>query len=87
MVEFADVGCGYGGLTVALAKAFPEKYVVGMEIRDKVTYYVKDRIRKLRASSTAEGFVACVRVKQLFLICATLDNPPTTIAPLFLQMP
>ncbi len=53
-VEFADVGCGYGGLLgiiieksyvisyslnslhyliVALANLFPEKYMLGMEIR------------------------------------------------------
>lgn len=36
-VEFADVGCGFGGLTVRLAEAYPDKLVMGMEIRDKVT--------------------------------------------------
>ncbi len=36
-VEFADVGCGFGGLTVRLAEAYPDKLVMGMELRDKVT--------------------------------------------------
>ena len=36
-VEFADVGCGFGGLTVRLAEAYPDKLVLGMELRDKVT--------------------------------------------------
>lgn len=36
-VRFADVGCGFGGLTIRLAETFPDKLVVGMEIRDKVT--------------------------------------------------
>ena len=36
-VDFADVGCGFGGLTVRLAEAYPDKVVLGMELRDKVT--------------------------------------------------
>lgn len=28
-VEFADIGCGYGGLTFALAERYPEKLVLG----------------------------------------------------------
>lgn len=35
-MRFADVGCGFGGLTVRLATLFPDKLVVGMELRDKV---------------------------------------------------
>lgn len=47
-VDFADVGCGFGGLTVKLAEAYPDKLVMGMELRDKVTEYVKERILVLR---------------------------------------
>lgn len=47
-VEFADVGCGFGGLTVRLADAYPDKLVMAMELRDKVTEYVKERILVLR---------------------------------------
>jgi tRNA (guanine-N7-)-methyltransferase len=36
-VAFADVGCGFGGLTVRLAEVFPDKLVLGMEIREKVS--------------------------------------------------
>ena len=36
VVKFLDVGMGFGGLTVALAELFPEKLVLGMEIRAKV---------------------------------------------------
>ena len=36
-VEFADVGCGFGGLLIKLAPLFPDKLMVGMEIRDKVS--------------------------------------------------
>jgi 16S rRNA G1207 methylase RsmC len=29
-VEFADIGCGYGGLLIALAPLFPETLMIGM---------------------------------------------------------
>lgn len=29
-VEFADVGCGFGGLSIALAPLFPETLMLGM---------------------------------------------------------
>ncbi|EEC00549.1 tRNA (guanine-N(7)-)-methyltransferase, putative, partial [Ixodes scapularis] len=47
-VEFADIGCGYGGLLVTLSPMFPDTYMVGMEIRVKVSDYVQDRIKALR---------------------------------------
>ena len=31
-----DVGCGFGGLTMALATLVPDKVIMGMEIRAKV---------------------------------------------------
>ena len=37
-VRFADVGCGFGGLLVRLSPLYPDKLVVGMEIRDKVCF-------------------------------------------------
>ncbi|EJD49014.1 hypothetical protein AURDEDRAFT_135924 [Auricularia subglabra TFB-10046 SS5] len=47
--EFADVGCGFGGLLMALGPLFPDKLVLGMEIRMQVTQYVEDKILALRA--------------------------------------
>ena len=43
-----DIGCGFGGLTVSLASLFPDKPVVGFEIRAKVCEYVRLRILALR---------------------------------------
>ena len=31
-----DIGCGFGGLTLALASILPDKVIMGMEIRAKV---------------------------------------------------
>jgi tRNA (guanine-N7-)-methyltransferase len=47
-VDIADVGCGYGGLSMTLAKELPEMTTLGMEIRHKVVEYVRLRILALR---------------------------------------
>lgn len=47
-VRFADIGCGFGGLIVQMSPLFPESLMVGMELRDKVSEYVKERITALR---------------------------------------
>ncbi|KAJ3145506.1 tRNA (guanine-N(7)-)-methyltransferase [Geranomyces michiganensis] len=47
-VEFADIGCGYGGLLTSLSPLFPTTLMVGMEIRVKVEDYVRKRIDALR---------------------------------------
>jgi len=47
-VTFLDVGCGFGGLLVGLSPLFPKERILGMEIRAKVTEYVRKRILALR---------------------------------------
>lgn len=47
-VEFADIGCGFGGLLMRLAPLFPDTLMLGMEIRTQVTQYVHDKILALR---------------------------------------
>ncbi|XP_056130381.1 tRNA (guanine-N(7)-)-methyltransferase isoform X2 [Lampris incognitus] len=61
-VEFADIGCGYGGLLVELSSLFPNNLILGLEIRVKVSDYVQDRIRSLRSSSPGcYQNIACLR--------------------------
>mmetsp|Transcript_6044 Transcript_6044/g.14644 ORF Transcript_6044/g.14644 Transcript_6044/m.14644 type:complete len:312 (-) Transcript_6044:89-1024(-) len=43
-----DIGCGFGGLTVALATILPNETIMGMEIRAKVTEFVRLRLLALR---------------------------------------
>jgi tRNA (guanine-N7-)-methyltransferase len=50
----ADIGCGYGGLLVSLAKLYPEKLSLGIEIRPKVVEYVQQRIEKLQEQNAKE---------------------------------
>ncbi|KIM39697.1 hypothetical protein M413DRAFT_19518 [Hebeloma cylindrosporum] len=52
--EFADVGCGFGGLLIALAPIFPDTLMLGMEIRVQVSQYVQDRIAALRVTGQAD---------------------------------
>jgi len=56
--EFADVGCGFGGLLIALAPLFPDTLMLGMEIRVQVSQYVQDRIAALRATSVDSSIPA-----------------------------
>lgn len=61
-VEFADIGCGYGGLLVELSPLFPDTLILGLEIRVKVSDYVRDRIQSLRASELGSyQNIACLR--------------------------
>lgn len=62
VVRFLDIGMGFGGLTVALAKLFPDKLCLGMEIRAKVCEYVRLRIEALRGEHEGSyGNASCLR--------------------------
>ncbi|OAL21887.1 tRNA (guanine-N(7)-)-methyltransferase [Fonsecaea nubica] len=50
-VEVADIGCGFGGLLVALSPLLSETLMLGMELRSQVTDYVVDRIAALRTQN------------------------------------
>ncbi|KTW32247.1 tRNA (guanine-N(7)-)-methyltransferase [Pneumocystis jirovecii RU7] len=47
-VEILDVGCGFGGLLIALSTVYPDLLILGMEIRMQVTQYVQNKIVALR---------------------------------------
>lgn len=65
-VEFADIGCGYGGFLVKLGELFPERYAIGMEIRVKVSDYVMDRIQALRLMHPGQyRNIACLRTNAM----------------------
>ncbi|XP_054257940.1 tRNA (guanine-N(7)-)-methyltransferase isoform X2 [Macrosteles quadrilineatus] len=65
-VEFADIGCGYGGLLVTLSLMFPETLMLGMEIRVKVSDYVMDRIEALRSQNPGQyQNIACIRTNAM----------------------
>ncbi|KAK2703147.1 hypothetical protein QYM36_018344 [Artemia franciscana] len=70
-VEFADIGCGYGGLLVQLSPMFPTTLMLGMEIRVKVSDYVQDRIKSLRESNSEQyQNIACIRANAMkYLPC------------------
>jgi tRNA (guanine-N7-)-methyltransferase len=66
LVEFVDIGCGYGGLLVSLSTLFPDKLMLGMEIRVKVLDYVLDRIRALREQCPGQYTnISCLRTNAM----------------------
>ncbi|KAI2468346.1 putative methyltransferase [Annulohypoxylon bovei var. microspora] len=67
-VEVVDIGCGFGGLLVALSPVMPDTLVVGMEIRSQVTEFVQDRIKALRAKDPEQkNFqnIGCIRANTM----------------------
>jgi len=48
-VDMVDIGCGYGGLLFELSAKFPDKTILGMEIRTKLVDYVQQKIEYLRS--------------------------------------
>lgn len=49
-----DIGCGFGGLTTALSTILPNELILGLEIRAKVTEYVRLRILALRKENPGQ---------------------------------
>lgn len=68
-VTIADVGCGFGGLLVALAPHFPRRLILGLEIRERVVELVHERIVQLRVDSANAAAAA-----------ATADATPASLA-------
>mmetsp|Transcript_30617 Transcript_30617/g.67813 ORF Transcript_30617/g.67813 Transcript_30617/m.67813 type:complete len:294 (+) Transcript_30617:69-950(+) len=69
VVRFADVGCGFGGLLIKLSNLYPETLMVGMELRDKVSAYVKERIAALRLEHEGQYTnICCLRANAMKLL-------------------
>ena len=56
----------YFCITVELGELYPHSYALGMEIRVKVSDYVMDRIKALRANHPGQyGNIACIRTNAM----------------------
>lgn len=66
-IRCLDIGCGFGGLLIALSKELKEgELALGMEIRSKVSEYVQKRIIALRTQQPGcFGNVWCVRTNAM----------------------
>ena len=67
-VEVVDIGCGFGGLLVALAPVLPDTLILGLEIRTSVAEYVQHRIAALRTQNTGTNLyqnIGCLRANTM----------------------
>ena len=65
-VEIADVGCGFGGLLVALSPLLPTTLILGLELRTQVTDYVVNRVAALRSQHPGSyGNVSALRTNAM----------------------
>ncbi|KAF5261033.1 hypothetical protein FOXYS1_8295 [Fusarium oxysporum] len=66
-VEIVDIGCGFGGLLVALAPKLPDTLTLGLEIRTQVAGYVQERIKALRSQNSDNMYqnVGCIRANTM----------------------
>ena len=70
-VSIVDIGCGYGALLENMSSFIEEgKLALGMEIREKVTNYVGERIKGLRVNSDNKKFnnISVVRANSMKLL-------------------
>ena len=70
-VSIVDIGCGYGALLENMSSSLEEKKLaLGMEIREKVTNYVGERIIGLRVNSDNKKFnnISVVRANSMKLL-------------------
>lgn len=52
IINIVDIGCGYGGLLYNMSQHLEkDDLALGMEIRDKVSVFVSDKIKTLRVNS------------------------------------
>lgn len=66
-IKILDIGCGFGGLLVALSDTIsPTELALGMEIRTKVSEYVQKRIQALRSQNPGRyGNIWCIRTNAM----------------------
>ncbi|OAA51657.1 tRNA (guanine-N-7) methyltransferase [Metarhizium rileyi] len=66
-VEVVDIGCGFGGLLVALAPLLPDTLLLGLEIRTSVTQFVQEKIWALREQNEGKLYqnAACIRANTM----------------------
>ena len=60
-----DVGCGFGGLLEHLSPVWPERQILGAEIRDPVVETVKERLAGLRKKNASYNNLGVVNMNAM----------------------
>lgn len=82
-----DIGCGFGGLTMALGPLLPDEVILGMEIRAKVTEYVRLRILSARTESGGRTHENCSVLRTNSMKFLPNFFPKASITKLFFCFP
>ena len=83
-----DVGCGFGGLTLALSTLLPHHTILGLEIRTKVTEYVRLRILAHRKEEQhANSYQNCSVMKTNAMKYLIHYFPPKSLDKIFFCFP
>ncbi len=64
-VTVCDVGCGFGGLLEHLSPVWPDRFILGLEIRDPVVDTVRERLAGLRKKSESYGNLGVVNMNAM----------------------
>ena len=54
-IEFADIGCAFGGMLFSIAPMFPDTMMVGLEIRSKVIDFARSKALEMRTNANPEA--------------------------------
>lgn len=85
-VSIIDVGCGYGGLLFGLAPLFPDKLILGMEIRDKLVNFVSEKVRGYRIQNPGQyNNISVVRTNTMRHLCQYF--PKESLEKIFICFP
>ncbi len=76
--RFLDLGCGYGVIGIALARAVPLSNVIGLEVNQRAIMLANDNAR---AAGVSGSFVACTaeQVPSDLVFDEIWSNPPIRI--------
>jgi tRNA (guanine-N7-)-methyltransferase len=69
-IDFIDIGSGYGSLLFGLAAIFPDKFIFGLEIRDKLVNFTAQKIRAYQTLFPSKyDHISVVRANSMKHLC------------------
>ena len=86
-IDILDIGWGYGSLLLQLSMLYQNDIIFGMEIREKVTDYVIDKINVLRSNSNYKQYMNVSAVRTNAMKCLPNYIHPNSLSKIFVCFP